>query len=45
MPDQELTTALAKAHAEIPKLSFDSKNPYFKSSYVSLAGIREAYAT
>lgn len=39
---KELATALAKAQIEIKNPPFDSKNPHFKSSYASLASVRDA---
>lgn len=36
----ELATALAMAQAEMSNPVFDSKNPHFKSSYASLASVR-----
>lgn len=37
-----LMKALLSVQSEIGALSKDSKNPYFKSSYVSLNGVRDA---
>jgi hypothetical protein len=38
----ELAASLSKAQAEIHNPAFDSKNPHFKSSYASLAAVRNA---
>lgn len=38
----DLAFALAKAQAEMNNPKFDSKNPHFKSSYASLASVRNA---
>lgn len=38
----ELAASLSKAQAEIHNPAFDSKNPHFKSSYASLASVRNA---
>jgi hypothetical protein len=38
----DLAAALAKAQAEIQNPKFDSNNPFFKSKYASLAGVRDA---
>lgn len=38
----ELAAALAKAQGEILTVSKDAKNPYFKSTYATLAAVREA---
>lgn len=38
---KELATALAKAQAKLKNPPFDSKNPHFKSSYASLASVRD----
>lgn len=38
----ELASALAAAQAEMHNPSFDSRNPHFKSSYASLASVRNA---
>jgi hypothetical protein len=37
-----LTKALLAVQSEIGAIAKDSKNPYFKSSYLSLNGVREA---
>lgn len=37
-----LTKALLKVQQEIGAIAKDSKNPFFKSSYLSLNGVREA---
>ena len=38
---KELATALSKAQMEIKNPPFDSKNPFFKSNYASLASVRD----
>lgn len=38
----EIAAALAKAQSEMQNPQFDSKNPHFKSSYASLASVRNA---
>jgi len=38
----DLAFALAKAQSEMQNPQFDSKNPHFKSSYASLASVRNA---
>lgn len=38
----DLTKALLAVQSEIGAIAKDSKNPYFKSSYLSLNGVREA---
>lgn len=38
----EITKALLAFHAEIGKISRDSENPFFKSSYASLTNILDA---
>lgn len=38
----DLAFALAKAQSEMSNPQFDSKNPHFKSSYASLASVRNA---
>lgn len=38
----DLSAALASAQAELNNPIFDSKNPHFKSSYASLASVRNA---
>lgn len=40
----KLVPALIAARAEIPTVKKDQQNPHFKSKYVNLAGIHEAYA-
>lgn len=37
---KELATALAKAQGEMSNPKFDTQNPFFKSSYASLASVR-----
>lgn len=37
-----LTKALLKVQAEVGAIAKDSKNPFFKSTYLSLNGLREA---
>jgi hypothetical protein len=38
----DLALALAKAQSDMSNPKFDSKNPHFKSSYASLASVRNA---
>ena len=38
---RELATALSKAQMEMKNPPFDSKNPFFKSNYASLASVRD----
>lgn len=40
----KLVPALIAARAEIPVVKKDQQNPHFKSRYVNLAGVHEAYA-